>query len=342
MGSRLFDEKFGAERLREIPRGPGVYLFRDAEGRVLYAGKAKDLRRRLACYRNASRRKAHRKMRALVREATSLEVQPHESEMQALLSENELIRTLRPRFNVDGAFTFLYPTLGVGSDGGRLLLAFTSTPEEWGSLAMRWHGCFRSRMRARAAFDALVALFGRIGHREPMSRLPDVPLRRGVRLEAFRRLSPELAAAASAFLAGESTDLLTMLFERLLESASARRDAAEVEEQLRTLAGFARKDVAALRRALQKTGRSGWVPGEERDALFIAARHSRRHARADASSASRRSGAGRALLASAKHATSPPRVRAHAEIDDGIERCAAGRPRSARVVSSAGRQRTER
>jgi predicted GIY-YIG superfamily endonuclease len=273
VGGRLFDLKFGAERLRELPRGPGVYLFRDAEGRVLYAGKAKNLRRRLVGYRNASRRKAHRKMRALVREAASLEVRPQESERQALLLENELIRTLRPPFNVDGAFAFLYPALGVGGHDGRVLLAFTSRPEEWSSLGLRWHGCFRSRLRARAAFDALVAFFGRLGHREPMSRLPAVPLRRGARLEAFRRLPPELAAAADAFLAGESTALLALLFERLLESTAARREAAAVGQQLRTLDDFARKDVAALRRALQKTGRSGWVPGEERDALFISARY---------------------------------------------------------------------
>jgi excinuclease ABC subunit C len=273
VGARLFDQKFGVERLRELPREPGVYLFRDAEGRVLYVGKAKDLRRRLAGYRNASRRKAHRKMRALVREAASLEVRPSACEKQALLLENELIRTLRPPFNVDGAFAFLYPALGIGHADGRVLLAFTSRPEEWSSLALRWHGCFRSRARTRAAFDALVALFGSIGHREPMSRLPAVPLRRGVRLEAFRRLPPELAAAADAFFAGESRDLLALLFERLLESASARRDAAGTAQLLRTLDGFARRDVAALHRALQKTGRSGWVRGEERDALFIAARH---------------------------------------------------------------------
>jgi len=269
----LFDQKFGAERLADLPRGPGVYLFRDAEGCVLYAGKAKDLRRRLSGYRNASRRKAHRKMRALVREAASLEVRPHESEMQALLLENELIRTLRPRFNVDGAFAFLYPSLGVGRDAGRVLLAFTSTPDAWGSLDVRWHGCFRSRARTRAAFDALVALLGRLGHREPVSRLPVVPMRRGARLEAFRRLPSELAAAAGPFLAGESTALLALLSERLVERSSARREAAGVEQQLHLLDDFARKDVADLQRALQKTGRAGWVPGQERDALFIAARH---------------------------------------------------------------------
>ena len=138
VNANVFDAKFGADRLRELPRAPGVYLFRDAAGGVLYAGKAKDLRRRLACYRNASRRRAHRKMRTLVRLAASLEVRPQASETQALLLENELIRTLRPRYNVDGAYAFLYPALGVGCDGERLLLAFTSTPEAWHGLDLRW------------------------------------------------------------------------------------------------------------------------------------------------------------------------------------------------------------
>jgi hypothetical protein len=100
-----------------------------------------------------------------------------------------------------------------------------------------------------------------------------VRLRRGVRIEALRRVPPELAAAADAFLAGESTDLLALLFDHLLESPLARRQAADVEAELRTLDDFARNDVAPLRRALQTMGRSGCVPGDERDALFIAARH---------------------------------------------------------------------
>jgi len=257
VGLTNFDGKFGADRLQELPRGPGVYLFLDADGHALYVGKAKDLRRRLTCYRNASRRKVHRKMRALVRLAASLEVRPQESETQALLLENELIRTLRPPYNVDGAYSFLYPALGVGRHDGRVLLAFTSTPEEWASLEVRWHGCFRSRVRARAAFDALVALFARVGHLEPASRLPDVRLRRGVRLEAFRRVPAELAAAADSFLSGDSPDLLTLLFGRLLESSRARREAADVAEELRTLDDFARHDVAALQSALRTMGRSG-------------------------------------------------------------------------------------
>ncbi len=269
----LFERKFGGERLGEFPRGPGVYLFRDTEDRVLYVGKAKDLRRRLAGYRSASRRKAHRKMRALVRAAATLETRQLESEVQALLLENELIRTLRPPFNVDGAFSFLYPAIGVGHDDRRMVLAFTSVPEEWSDLGVRWHGCFRSRARAKTAFEALTELLARLGHREPPSRRPVVPRRRGARLEAFRRLPQDLATATDQFLAGDSTELLALLFQRLLDSASARRGAADIEQQLHTLADFARKDIAALHRAREKAGRTGWVSRDERDALFITARH---------------------------------------------------------------------
>ena len=114
----------------------------------------------------------------------------------------------------------------------------------------------------------------------------DRPYRRGIPLE---RVVAELhrfsgtqfdPAAADAFLSGDSRDLLAQLFARLLESPGARREAAEVEEQLRTLDDFARRDVAPLRRALRALGRSGYVPGSERDALFIAARQPVTRARA--------------------------------------------------------------
>ena len=153
---RRFDRKFGVDFLRELPETPGVYLFKDEAGAVLYAGKARNLRRRLAGYRNASRRKAHRKMRTLVREAHSLEVRLQQSEADALLLENELIRTLRPPYNVDGAYDFLYPSIGTGRHEGRLLLCFTSRPESFDRLPLRWHGCFRSRLRALDAFLFLV------------------------------------------------------------------------------------------------------------------------------------------------------------------------------------------
>jgi excinuclease ABC subunit C len=275
-----FDRKFGANRLRELPAAPGVYLFRGERGEVLYAGKAKDVRRRLRGYRNATRRKAHRKMRALVREASALEVLLQPSEREALLVENELIRTLRPRYNVDGAFSFLYPAIGVGRRGHQALLGFTTSPDAWRELDLRWHGSFRSRRRARDAFDALVGLLEFLAHPEPRSRLPRVARPRGSRLVAFRRLDPDLLERIGRLLAGESKAAVEELSLRLLEKASARREAERVEADLRCVAAFYQSDLAKLRDALRAAGKSGsFVPQGERDALFLSQRGAARAAR---------------------------------------------------------------
>ena len=273
MGLRRFDRKFGVGFLRGLPEAPGVYLFKDEGGAVLYAGKAKNLRQRLASYRTTSRRKAHRKMRALVREAHSLEVRPQPSERAALLVENRLIREHRPPYNVDQAYDFLYPAIGTGWSDGRLLLCFSSRPDAYDALGLRWHGTFRPRLRAREAFDALVALLTRIGHPEPASRLPGAPRLRGSRLVALRRAPPELLETIGAFLDGESDAVLTQLFEHLLESRQARREAGAVQIDLRVLESFYRRDATGLRRARLAGGHRGtFVPQGERDALFIRAR----------------------------------------------------------------------
>jgi hypothetical protein len=270
---RRFDRKFGAGFVRELPEAPAVYLFKDAAGAVLYAGKARNVRKRLAGYRTAGRRKAQRKMRALVREAFALEVRVQPSERDALLLENELIRTLRPRYNVDGAFDFLYPAIGTGAGDGQLRLCLTSDPAAFAALGLRWHGSFRPRARARDAFDALVGLLGRIGHLEPRSRLPDAPRLRGSRLVALRRAPGPLLAGIRAFLDGESDALLAGLFAQLLERRGARHDAVAVQEALDVLQAFYRRDALRLREALRAAGRAaGFVPGRERDALFIEAR----------------------------------------------------------------------
>ncbi len=283
VGMKRFDRKFGADLLRELPDAPAVYLFRDETGAVLYAGKAKRIRRRLACYRNAGRRKAHRKMRTLVREAHSLEVRVQPSEGEALRLENELIRTLRPRYNVDGAFDFLYPAIGTGRSGHQLLLCYTTRPEAFSDLDLCWHGVFRPRHRAREAFDAAVDLLARIGHLEPRSRLPRAPHFRGSRLAALRRVPPELLGATRRFLDGRSDELLARIFEHLLESRPARRQAAEVQGRLQSLEDFYRRDAVRLREARRTVGREErFVPRSERDALFIEARVRSGSARAGA------------------------------------------------------------
>ncbi len=67
---------------------------REAQDRVIYVGKAKNIRRRLSSYRNAGRKKAHRKMRKIAQAAASIEVRLVESDADALVLENEPILSL--------------------------------------------------------------------------------------------------------------------------------------------------------------------------------------------------------------------------------------------------------
>jgi GIY-YIG catalytic domain-containing protein len=267
---RSFDRKFGADFLAKLPLGPGVYLFQDAAEVVIYVGKAKSLRRRLRNYRNASRRRVHKKMRTLVRAASSVRFEELSTERSALLRENELIQKLRPRYNVDGAFAFLYPAIGMGCSPRRLMLCFSTQPALYAELGLTWYGSFRSRPRVKASFDALIDLLSLIGHREKRAALPAYPSVRGSRLVALRQVPAELGAALPAFFAGQEQRVLGQLAQLLLAKPRALRDASQVQEQLQTLKHFFEVDAKRLRQALGQLERVGcFVAQGERDALFI-------------------------------------------------------------------------
>ena len=84
--------------LARIPTRPGVYRLLDAAGQVLYVGKARDLRRRVGSY--FSGRLRERRLQALVAQVADVGVTVTATESAALLLENELIKSLQPRYNV--------------------------------------------------------------------------------------------------------------------------------------------------------------------------------------------------------------------------------------------------
>ena len=268
-----FDQKFGEGLLAQVGTGPGVYRYADSAGVVIYVGKAKNLRRRLASYRNAGRKKAHRKMRRIVKAASSLSYEAVDTEEAALLLENTLIRELRPVLNVEGAFAFLYPAIGLARTERQVLVCFTTRPDEYEALGLEWYGTFRSRLRVKAAFDALVALVGLVGHLEKRAALPEYPSLRGSRVAGVRQLPADLAESLPRFLAGEDAAFLGELSRALLDRPRARRDAGDVQEKLAVLRHFFERDAVRLRDALRTDGDSGtFVAGAERDALFIRTR----------------------------------------------------------------------
>ena len=101
-----------ALKIASLPNGPGVYLWKDQGGKVLYAGKAKRLRQRVRSY-FASDHSANPKARILARLIADLETIVVRSEAEALLLENNLIKEHRPRFNIQLRDDKSYPHVAV-------------------------------------------------------------------------------------------------------------------------------------------------------------------------------------------------------------------------------------
>jgi excinuclease ABC subunit C len=101
---------FERPKTSEIPNHPGTYLFKDKNGRVIYVGKAKSLRSRIASYFGVG---LHRRTQAMVDAARSVDWILTESEVAALMLEFSLIKEHRPRFNVKLVDDKSYPFLAI-------------------------------------------------------------------------------------------------------------------------------------------------------------------------------------------------------------------------------------
>ncbi len=87
------------EKIRTLPTRPGVYLYRNAQGDVIYVGKAKNLRSRVRSYL-LDGAQANAKTGSLMREAVDVDYILVENEHEALALENNLIKQRKPRFNI--------------------------------------------------------------------------------------------------------------------------------------------------------------------------------------------------------------------------------------------------
>lgn len=268
---RPFDRKFGARFLAEVPTAPGVYRFHDEAGVLLYVGKAANLRRRLAQYRLAGRRKKERKRRALVKAAARITWEVCESPLAAALAEIRLIQELRPPRNVASAYPFLYPFVGLAADGDELYFCLTTSPDAFP--AVEFHGAFRSREITREAFFALTLLLRYVGHPVPRHRCRRLGAARHSHVRGFRRLPAGSLAAWSRLLRGESRAALEGLALRLVDHAGARARRAEIHAALRSIKRFFEDEACALARVRAATGFEPYpVPQRDRDLLFARCR----------------------------------------------------------------------
>ena len=103
------------EQVAMLPMSPGCYLFENSRGEVIYVGKAKHLRNRVRSYFVESREHSA-KVRVMVRQIASLRHIVVDSETDALLLENSLIKSLQPRYNILLKDDKTYPWIAVTGD----------------------------------------------------------------------------------------------------------------------------------------------------------------------------------------------------------------------------------
>jgi len=146
-----FEGKVFAARL---PTRPGVYLMRDAEGGALYVGKARNLRKRVASYFDA-RPKIERIMRMIARIA-QIEVSLTRTEGEALLLENEWIKSLKPRYNILLRDDKSYPWIALSSSHEFPRIAFHRGAREQ---TKRYFGPYPSAGSVRQSINLIQKLF---------------------------------------------------------------------------------------------------------------------------------------------------------------------------------------
>jgi predicted GIY-YIG superfamily endonuclease len=270
---KVFDQKFGATYFASLPTTPAVYKIYNGKGEIIYVGKAKNLRRRLGQYRNAKRRKKHAKMRKIVGEAASIQYELYPSDHAACLAEIKVIQEERPKFNRAGAFSFMYPLVGLAYEDRELTLLYTTEPEKMDPALtnrLSMHGAYRSRHLSGNAFFALVELLTYVGHQNKPKKIGKYSY-----LYSFRQIDPCWPADLESFFRGDSADLLENLILALVERSSTRRKAAEIQDLFNDLKRFLRFEAKGLARMRKALGAGYPVSQRQRDVMLLEYQHQR-------------------------------------------------------------------
>ncbi len=149
------DRAAAARKVKTFPQTPGVYLMKDAAGRVIYVGKAKNLRSRAGSY-FLKAAELDRRTAELVQEIRDIDYLEADSEVDALLLESRLVKDVQPRFNSDLKDDKTFPYLQITTHEDFPRVEFTRTPRQKG---VKLYGPFTSAGSLRGAIVVLQRIF---------------------------------------------------------------------------------------------------------------------------------------------------------------------------------------
>jgi len=227
------------KKVHEVPHKPGVYLMRDRFNRVIYVGKARDLRKRVSSYFLPSKlAQADLKTRAMLDATWDFETHTVRSEAESVLLEGKLIKEYRPRYNVSFR------------DDKRFLVVRVDLSEEWPRFRLarfkkddgsRYFGPYAHAGALRQTLNFMrkkfgVLTFGRGAptERELKSSTYQVPVRLSEVSGAEYR---ERIAQACEFLDGKSREMIAALEEQMQKAAEKMdfEKAAELRDMIEDL-----------------------------------------------------------------------------------------------------------
>jgi excinuclease ABC subunit C len=241
------------KKVHEVPHKPGVYLMRDRFNRVIYVGKARDLRKRVSSYFLPSKlAQADLKTRAMLEATWDFETHTVRSEAESVLLEGKLIKEYRPRYNISFR------------DDKRFLLVKVDISEEWPRFRLtrlkkndnaRYFGPYAGAGALRQTLNLMrkkfgVLTFGRGSptERELKSSTYQVPVRLSeINAEQYR----QRVAQACEFLEGHSREMLDTLEEQMRQAAD--KQDFEKAAELRNMIDDVRQTTRQTRRFTRGT-----------------------------------------------------------------------------------------
>jgi excinuclease ABC subunit C len=236
------------KKVHEVPHKPGVYLMRDRFNRVIYVGKARDLRKRVGSYFMPSKiAVADLKTRAMLDAVWDFEIHTVQSEAESILLEGKLIKEYRPRYNVSFR------------DDKRFLLVKVDQTEDWPRFRLarfkkddnaRYFGPYAHAGALRQTLNFMrkkfgVLTFGRGSptERELKSSTYQVPMKLS---EITPEIYRERVAQACEFLEGHSREMMAELEKQM--RAQAEKLDFEKAAELRNMLDDLRRTTRPTRR----------------------------------------------------------------------------------------------
>ncbi len=237
---RLTKEKPDLQKkVQDVPHKPGVYLMRDRFNRVIYVGKARDLRKRVSSYFLPSKiAQADLKTRAMLEAVWDFETHTVRSDAESVLLEGKLIKEYRPRYNISfrDDKRFLLVKIDISEDWPRFRLARFKKDDSARYFGPYAHsGALRQTLNfMRKKFGVLTFGRGSPTARELKSSTYQVPMRLSeISAEQYR----ERVAQACEFLEGRSREMIANLEEEMRKAADKTdfEKAAELRDMIESV-----------------------------------------------------------------------------------------------------------